>query len=155
MSGRRLLNTQAASKIWEQWIRKTFRKDIGLLITGRNMKNSHLTCSDHVSRLDRIGRHIDRNNIDTKDNSFRSERFVKLTKKITQRVCFSYDISNATILSLSTRTRNRVLSFRRPGKKICPEKHTIARSRHSRTRTTTPISIRVSCKLTSRRRIKL
>nr|GEW98167.1 hypothetical protein [Tanacetum cinerariifolium] len=72
---------------------------------------------------------------------------MKLTKKVANPRCLSYNICNITVFSLSTRTRQRVLTFGGPRQEVVIKKNTVSRSRSARSRTTCPVSIRVGVAL--------
>uniref|UniRef100_A0A0A8YGQ0 Uncharacterized protein n=1 Tax=Arundo donax TaxID=35708 RepID=A0A0A8YGQ0_ARUDO len=77
-----------------------------------------------VPMLDRVGGHVDGANIVTIDNSCRLQGKVELTKKLMNPPTFCNGVSYSTILSFSTETGNRCLSFGRPRNQIVTQIHT-------------------------------
>nr|GEX51069.1 hypothetical protein [Tanacetum cinerariifolium] len=68
---------------------------------------------------------------------------MKLMKEVANPRCLSYSIRNPAVLSLNTRTRQRVLAFGGPRQEVVTKKNTVSKSRPARSRTTCPVSIRL------------
>ncbi|GJW69727.1 hypothetical protein Tco_0126644 [Tanacetum coccineum] len=92
--------------------------------------------------LYRVCRHVYSTDIITVDQGRCEKWGMKLTKEVANPRCLSYSICNPAVFSLSTRTRQRVLTFGGPRQEVVTKKNTVSRSRSARSRTSCPVSIR-------------
>nr|GEV27782.1 hypothetical protein [Tanacetum cinerariifolium] len=87
--------------------------------------------------------HVYNTDIITVDQGRCGKWGMKLTKQVVSPRCLSYNIRNSTVFSLSTRTRQRVLTFGGPRQEVVTKKNTVSKSRSTRSRITCPVNIRV------------
>ncbi|GJZ98505.1 ribonuclease H-like domain-containing protein [Tanacetum coccineum] len=92
--------------------------------------------------LYRICRHVYNTDIITVDQGRCEKWGMKLTNEVANPRCLSYNIRNPMVFSLSTKTRQRVLTFGGPRQEVVTKKNTLSRSRLTRSRTTCPVSIK-------------
>lgn len=96
--------------------------------------------------LNWIRGHIDRAHVVTENNGGTGKRPVKLLEKLAEPTSFSDGVGDDTILGLSARARDGVLSLGGPRDQIVTEEDTVARSGATCVRTTSPIRVGISNK---------
>jgi hypothetical protein len=100
--------------------------------------------------LNGIGRQVNSTNIVTVHNGGSTKGAMELMKELVQPTRLRNSIGDNAILGLSTRSRDSMLTLRRPGDQIVTQEHAVARRRATSVGTTSPISIRVDCQVIRR-----
>ena len=104
--------------------------------------------------LNRVGGHVDSADVVTIDQRGALRSSMKLKEKLVQPSGFGNTIGHYTILRFSTRSGDCILPLRRPGNQVVPQKNCITQCGFVCIQTACPVSIRVYCQLTLRRRTK-
>lgn len=93
--------------------------------------------------LNRVVGQVDDTNIVIINKGASERRIKELTQEIVEPISLSNNISHVAILSFGTGSRNRTLSFGRPGEKVGAKKNTIPRSGAASGRAANPVSFKI------------
>ena len=130
-------NVQAVAKNSEDWRRQPLGENVGILRAWGYVKDASFAESHPVMNevqvnlnmlsalmLGRVARKIRCVDIVTIHDSSTSRRKLEFMEKLTQPARLSHTVSNASVLSFCTRTRDGWLPLRRPRNKVVTEKNT-------------------------------